>query len=242
MIRIGIADDRNEDIKQLQVLCRIYLDEMEKEHQFHTFSCGKEVLAYCQDKESERLDLLLLDIEMPGMDGLRVQEFSRSTNKIFRIAYVSSHEEWMDETYDCNVIGFLKKPLAEDKVYRVLAKVVRECIQNVPIQLPGMKWEIRLEELEYIKSDKNYVEVYVCNRGMDKLLYMTMNKAEQELRNLPIIRVHRSYMVNLMHVKDIRQEIILKYNNNRIPIGRTYKAKVKEQYDAFRRKMVRGRM
>ena len=242
MIRIGIADDRSEDIKSLQALCSEYLNKTEMEHMFYTFLSGEEVLEYCRDESSKELDLLFLDIEMPGIDGLKVQEFSRSTDKIFRIAYASSHDEWMEETYDCNVIGFLKKPLAEDKVHRVLAKVMRERIQNVPIQLPGMKWEIRLEELEYMKSDKNYVEVHICNKGMEKLLTTTMHSVEKQLQNMPIVRVHKSYMVNLLHVKEIKNQIQLKHNDLKIPVGRTYKAKVKEQYDEFRRKMVRGRM
>ena len=241
-MKIGIVDDRGEDIGRLQALCEAYLKKAQKRHKFYTFLSGEEVLAYCEDEESERLDLLFLDIEMPGMGGIKVQEFSRTSDKIFRVAYATSHEEWMDEAYDCNVIGFLKKPVKKDKVCKVLDKVIREQMRNVQIQLPQMSQKIQMEELEYIKCDKNYVELHICNKGMAQLLTMPMTKVEKELQELPIIRVHRSYMVNLMHVKELGDKIKLKHNIMRIPVGQTYKARVKEQYDAFRTKMVRERM
>ena len=107
MIIIGICDDEEQYRAQIKLLCSAFFDTQKQEFGFVEFTSGEEVLAY----QGDRIHLLFLDIEMPGMGGLEVLSRVRRNERIWRIVFVTSHKELKWETIDLKTLAFLEKPL-----------------------------------------------------------------------------------------------------------------------------------
>ena len=152
MITIGICDDDAFWRDCIRDCCERAMKRLAQECGFVEFSSGEEVLAY----EGERIQLLFLDIEMPGISGLEVMEKCRRNPFIWRMAFVSSHDEYRWDTLDLKTLTFLEKPVEEAVVERCLKAVLREHNANIDLSIRTMDGEchFKLEDILYIHAQK----------------------------------------------------------------------------------------
>lgn len=240
-MNIAIVDDMKEQGEQLQRLCENYFESRKENAVYHVWTSGSQLLDYCLDRNHEEIDLVFLDIEMPDMDGIRVKELLSNESMIRHIIFVTSHREVMQDAFGSKVIAFLDKPVKQTDVDRWLDYVQKELSKNVLIVFEKENETIYLEHLEYIEGEKNYTKFHLRN-GQEKWLWKNMKYVEGILQDMPVIRVHKSYMVNLIHVSEIRDSIYFEDSKSVVPIGRKYLSAVKEAYREFKRERIRERM
>lgn len=237
MIQIGICDDEREQRDWIKKLCSRYFYERKLEFGTILFDSGERVLAY----NGERLHLLFLDIEMEDIDGIKVLREMEKTEKVWRVVFISSHEEDVWDTFGLKTLGFIRKPVSYEGIKKWLDIMIWENDENAKIEFEasGKKKWIELERLYYVEAERNYV--YFHEMDEKTLVTGNLKSWEQELKFSSIIRVHKSYLVNLLNVDNIGNEIFLK-NGEVLSIGRQYRNTVRESYDAYLRKKIRGRM
>lgn len=242
-MRIGIVDDEKEGRELLKELCEIWLLAHQIECQFDIFKSGKELTQYCTGEDVPNMDILFLDINMPGMDGIQVKEWLNHYEGIRRIIFVTSHEEAMQSAFGYKVIAFVRKPIQERDVFKWLGYVRQEQEKNELLVLDGLKEEIYLDQVEYIKSDGNYATIYLRDSGRQILFVKKLKQIEEELGSRAIVRVHNSYMVNLMYISGISEKSInIRERNYTIPVGRTRRKQFKERYDRYNIDKIKRRM
>lgn len=250
MIRIGICDDNKKDIEYLQQICEKYFSLYGIEHEYKIFFSGEEVLAFCKDnkKGEECIDLLFLDIEMSGINGIEVKDKILKEYAIWRIVFVTSHLESMKLAFGLKTMGFENKPVEEERICHWIRLIVEEKQKKVLIEIPNVTSENRtyvpLEDITYVKAGGNYIDIYFsAETGNEPLLItMQLKQLEKEWEHLPFIRVHKSYMVNLVNIEDVGQTICLRGSKEQIPIGRSYKNMVRQQYYEYGKKVARRRI
>jgi len=205
-----------------------------------------------------RPDLLFLDVRMPRMDGFQVMEQIQRANGGERmpfVVFVTAHDRYALKAFDVNAVDYLLKPYDDerfiasvDKAKRFidmrmdssltgrLMDLVREHMhaksghtETFSIKDKGHEHKVSVDDLVYLKADGNYL----CLRTKERhhLYRMTMNAVEAELDPARFLRVHRSRMVHLAHVRSARysgnNEFILTMDNNeRIVSGRSYKERI----------------
>lgn len=233
-ILIGVCDDIVDEQKKICDFCRKYLDSCKVTYQFVRFLTAEDVLTYCEDKDNKRIDLLFLDIKLSGMNGIELKDVLLKSDKVWRIAFFSSYLENVFEAYSVKTIGFIKKPTSSDDVCKVLRIVLSEIRENIVISVEDINnipIKIEIEDIIYLKANGNYTEIYTYSRRNTMQDYILCTKKigiiEKELEQSPIIRVHKSYMVNLLNVDYIKTYIALNGIDIKIPIGRKYKEIVK---------------
>jgi len=229
MIRIGICDDVKQHRDRLKDLCECYFITHPMEHDYAFFSTGKEVLVY----QGESMCLLFLDIEMGESSGLDVLESLRESDMIWRIAFASSHVEHMIDTIDIKTLAFLNKPLQREGVEKCLDIAIRESEQNVSIAfkvLDGNK-SVKLGDLIYIQADKHYVNVFARPNGFTG--YNSLKQLEEQLQGTTMVRIHKSYLVNMQYINRIMLGEVCMSDGTRLPIGRKYNSSVKESFYRF---------
>ena len=111
---IGVCDDDKEYLEKEIALCR---DCLPGDHSFYRFYDGRELLAV-----EEALDLVLLDIEMPNINGIEVKEKLQMLSEQTVIVFVTNHREFVMDAFDINVIGFVVKGMMEEQLPIVLDK------------------------------------------------------------------------------------------------------------------------
>ena len=246
---IGICDDRREERKYLQALCEAYADNKKEICEYMLFSGGKEVLEYCMDSENSVIDLLFLDIEMSGMSGLELRAAVAKEEKIWRIAFVTSHMESVLDAYGVKTIGFVPKPPTYEQVEKNIQIVAEELKENVTIEIRGYKNEIRrikLNDVAYLKAAGSYTEIYTYDALQKNESYILSAKKlgdiEKKLSGLSIVRVHKSYLVNLEHVSEVGTSVKLRDIRDEIPIGRIYRETVKSKFYECGKSKIRRRL
>ena len=246
MIKIGICDDNEKDQTVLCDFAKEYLDRKQFFYKFLLFQSGEEVLAYCDCEENERIDLLFLDIEMSGISGIEVKDRILKENKIWRLVFVSSYRDKVFESFGLKTLGFVVKPAKEQEICKWIDVVVEELDEERFLELKGLGELIRLEDVEYMEGNGSYTKIVLHpSAGRETqsiLLSRKLGEIEKELEDYSIVRVHKSYLVNLMNVTSVNRNIELRDLSDSIPIGRTYREIVREEYRKYGKSKVMKRI
>lgn len=183
--------------------------------------------------ESEPVDILFLDIDMPGMDGL---ELRKKFLEVPVCIYISSHPEHAVESFELDTLDFLVKPVKYTRFEDAIAR-----IENfMEMRHKASLFEASLGgDAIYIKEGHNQVKVKLhdilyLEALKDYTLIVTSQKKHCVLSNLgtllkehnfgSFIRIHRSYAVQKQFIQKINTTEVLLNNNMLLPLGRSFKA------------------
>lgn len=181
------------------------------------------------------VDLIFLDVQMPGMNGLELIKTFRSTpNVIFTTAY----PEYALDGYEVSAIDYLLKPISFTRFVVALNKA-RERIHrpstlkvetgSATAQLSrfykseGKTVRVDLAKVHYIEAMENYVKFILDKEVI--VVQSTMKSLESELPKEQFMRVHRSYIVNLTYLRAV-DRTTMEILDSKIPIGRAYRSAV----------------
>ena len=238
MIRIGICDDIEKEVNYIKGLCDKYFEDNSIMYEYIIFSSGEEVLSY----KGKMIDLLFLDIEMGDVDGINVMKQLEERDDVWRIVFVTSHEEAVFGTFGIKTLGFERKPAIYNNITRYIDIARKECNENLMIAFNknDASSYVKLDSLLYIEGEANYVRVYTKENNF--IASGNLKKWENELSNTSMLRVHKSYLVNMYNISRIEQIISFKNSNFKVPIGRKYKEVVCESYNKYLMTRIRGRV
>lgn len=247
---IGICDDLAQDRKRIYEFCEAFLSVENIDHQYRMFASGEEVLEYCKQKDQERIDLLFLDIELGAIDGIQVKDRILRQDMVWRIVFVSGNKDKVFLSFGLKTLGFLVKPAEEEDIAKSIRMVLEDLKEDVLVKIADSKTAatryVKLEDIEYFVADGNYTKIVLHTDEDAQEDYILVTKKigelEQEYSGFPILRVHKSYMVNMVNVVGITGEITLRDSTDKIPVGRTFKDVVKRKYMEFGKEKVRGRI
>jgi DNA-binding LytR/AlgR family response regulator len=200
-----------------------YVSEIEYLHLADTCESAARAQACMQ---SQRVDLLFLDIRMPGLSGI---EFLKKLSQPPLVIFTTAHTEHAVESYELDVVDYLVKPVpfarfkkAAQKAWEIFTH--RQSGTLLPdhffVKSKGMFVKIHSEELLYAEAMQNYVILHTPERK--HIVYMTFGKLEQLLPPDQFVRVHKSYCVGIRHVQAIDGNTVI-IGSARIPISRTLK-------------------
>lgn len=249
-MRIGICDDKKNEQTQLENLCKQYFEKSGTEYELVKFQSAEEVVDYCKHAKGERIDLLFLDIEMQGMSGIELKDRILKEDAVWRIVFVSHYKEKVFESFGLKTLGFVVKPIGYIEAVKWIEVVREELKEEIYIELKDSPkdWAVpvKLEDVKYAKADGNYTDIYFSvsdEKKADRILVTEkIGKLEKEMEQYPIIRVHKSYLVNLMNVTMMNKCVKIRDLDIEIPIGRQYREAALKKYREFGKEKVRKRL
>jgi DNA-binding LytR/AlgR family response regulator len=195
----------------------------------------EDALAYLAQ---DQVDLLFLDIEMPGATGFELLD--RLTYSP-RIILTTSKTEYAFDAFQYHVSDYLKKPFTYNRFLEALQKIARPVPADLPIvhtatttspqvtstdlEFLFIKSEDKLVKLVkndifFIESMRDYVKFVTA--GKNYMTYSTLKNLEEKLNGGVFLKVHRSFIVNINKIDDIRGNTIY-LQGNQIPIGKGHK-------------------
>lgn len=229
-MRIVVCDDQQIYRDEIVSKCKCILSESKST--YDCFASGEELLS-----ADIIFDFLFLDIEMSGLDGIQIKEILERQNNQAKIIFLTSHEERMPDAFGANVIGFLTKPVQEDKFKQIIDKMKHHIHRSlVEWEEDGKYYSFSAEEISYIEAQDKYTLVVT---GKDKYLVRRTLKAWEELLPEDIFcKINRSFLINLDLFNKFKNEIILA-DGKVIRISRKDKKIVEERYKAYIRRRMR---
>ncbi len=238
MIYIGICDDQEIYRQLLRELCEQYFQNHPCEYEYVEFASGEELLQF----KTHKLHLLFLDIELGNMNGIEVLSQLESEKIIWRVVFITCHQDQIYHAFGLKTLGFEVKPPKYERVEKWLTVALRENQENEVYEsiVNGEKKYFVMEDIYYLKADGNYT--YICMKDNEYLVGDRLNIWMERMKQAPIVRIHKSYMVNLLHVKrwDVKKVILM--NDAELTIGRQYRSTAKERYREFIGRFRRDRL
>ncbi len=178
----------------------------------------------------KNIDLILLDIKMPEMDGF---DFIGSLDHPPNIIIVSGESEFALRAFDFNVIDFLLKPVTYSRFCKAIDKTVRYFSpreynpgedEEIFIKKGSTLVKLKLKDIVYVEALENYVTL---NTSADKYtIHFTMKAIESQLPSTVFLRVHRSFIINKSMIKTIKEnslDITIGNTIKNIPVGKSFK-------------------
>lgn len=236
-MNIGICDDEKLCIDRALQCIQKVSQELGLQCKYKTFSSGEELLKY-----EENIDILFLDVEMDGISGIDAMKLLEAKDNVKYIIFASSHSEYVFDSFGTKTMGFLCKPIQYEKILKEIKKIVdkinaTKSIEPVEINVDGKNILISPEDIVYISGEKNYVKV--VTKREHYLTYGNMKAWEEKLSKNAIIRIHKSYLVNLFYVTNIGENVSFIVSEDILPVGRKYKEEARTKYKEYLLKIFR---
>ena len=232
-LRTLSVDDEPLAIERMQVLCA----ELESLAVVGTANEGESALRLAAKLAP---DLLLLDMTMPGLDGLGVaREVARADNPP-AVIFVTAHEDFAVEAFDLEAVDYVLKPVSADRLERAVARALA---RRGSRKAGGQRWleefwvphrsellRIEAAQVDRIDAERDYVRLHVGDRSY--LLLQTIAGLESKLDPGEFIRIHRSTILRREAIRGLRHEGLGVWSaeledGEALRIGRTYLRKVK---------------
>lgn len=217
-LRCIIVDDE----KGAHVILKNYIDRLDE-----VLFCGSfydAVSAYRYLKDNI-VDLVLLDINMPEMDGFGLLEL---LDKRPAVIITTAYSDHAFKSYDYNAIDYLHKPIRFERFLKAVEKTGQwlqaapavKPVSSLAFKVDGQMVQIQLSDLLYVESLKNYMMLHT--RSKKHMVLMTMTEMERLLPSQEFIRVHKSYIVNTSCIERSSADDVV-INGVTLPVGKTYK-------------------
>lgn len=235
-ISIAICDDEASCRESMKMICSTFFEKKKEFSEIidiHVFSSGREVIVSDFD-----YDILLLDIEMPEQDGIRIKEYLEVNRKHTRIIFTTGHKERVLEAFGKNVVSFLVKPFCREEFEKVMEKILKD-LQGPVLDIVenGETFVIPISQIKYVEAQDKYTLVVTEER--EYLLRKTMKFWEHVLPGQDFVRIHKSYLVNLEYFEKKGEEVLLD-KGKRVKISRLRKDRIMETYREFLRRKAKG--
>lgn len=226
MLRIAVCDDEN---VQQELIASYVHDWAKRYDQVVEVTCFESALAFSfawEDslaKRREPFDVLLLDIQMEGQNGVELAHRLRKRDNRIQIVFITGLAEYMDEGYEVDALHYLVKPLRRNKLYRVLLRAL-ERIQKPQhsILVESHAGMIRIPEghIRIVEATQHKISVETAEGIF--ILKKSIAAIQKELSAEQFCRCHRSYIVNLAFVCQIHRNEAIMDGGRKIPISQSY--------------------
>ncbi len=176
----------------------------------------KNAYAAMESLQQTSVDLLFLDIEMPGISGL---SFLKSLPNKPMVIFITAYRNYAVEGFELDVLDYLVKPVAFDRFLKAVNKALE--YQGFKLKEGGPVFpdflfihteyqltKIVLQEITYIEGLRNYIKIHFSNTAKPILSKLSLKAFEEKLPAGKFIRVHKSFIVSLDKISSIRNDII----------------------------------
>ncbi len=185
---------------------------------------------------TEKIDLVFLDIQMPDMNGV---DFSKTLSPDIKIIFTTAFKDYAFEGFKVNAVDYLLKPFNYPEFLKAAHKVVErlgfsEEKKETPytddfifVKSEYKQIKINLNDVLYFEGLKDYIKIWVSSQPKPILTLMSLKTLEHELPSTKFMRIHRSFIIALDKIESIeRSQIII--NKERITVAEQYKEKFQE--------------
>ena len=214
----------------------LLVDNIQKVPFLQLVSRCRNALEAAEVLHREPVDLIFLDIQMPGLNGL---QFIKTLQQPPMVIFVTAYSEHAVEGFELNAVDYLLKPVSFERFMKACNKAYERFSlqQKTPVKddKPGYFFvyveynqvKITVEEILYIEGMKDYAKIYLSSSNRPVITKMSLKNIEEKLSGYRFVRIHKSYIVSADKVTAIKRDLICIVNTE-LPLSHFYKPAVEQ--------------
>lgn len=206
MYHIAIVENDQEFISELKDYLAQYEQENGQEFHVSVFHDGLEIV----ETYEPEYDLILMDVEMPRLNGMDAAEKIREVDENVVIMFITNMAQFAIRGYSVGALDFVMKPITyytfSTKMKRALKRVEKREVSSVLLALPDGVKKIELRRIYYVEVQNRMLHYYTEEGEI--VVRGTLQSAESMLPSAIFARCNHWYLVNLMHVTEVRKNMV----------------------------------
>lgn len=231
MIRCIAVDDEPLALRQLAY----YLENVPF---FELVASCRSAMDAMRQLEEVEVDVMFIDINMPNLSGL---EFVSSLASPPMIVFTTAYQEYALDGYRVNAIDYLLKPFGMNDVLRAAEKVKRQyellhAAQEssadehaaIFIRVDYKVVHVLVRDIVYVEGYGEYLRIFLASQDKPLVVYLRMKEMEERLCGGGFMRIHKSYIISLQHVREIGKSRVVLDTGADIPVGDSYHEKLRQ--------------
>ncbi|MHB8127998.1 MAG: LytR/AlgR family response regulator transcription factor [Mobilitalea sp.] len=222
MIKIAIVEDEAIYSDQLNGYLTKYQEEYYEDMKITIYSDGEDII----ENYNVQFDIILMDIEMRFMNGMKAAETLRKIDKEVIIMFITNSPQYAVNGYSVDALDYILKPITyfsfSQRLNRAISRMKNRSKQFITITNKSGIWKIDCSDIYYIESNGHRL-TYITSQGKFESTSISMKKIEQTLKEDVFFRCNSGYLVNLEHVLGIDEDYAI-VNKTRLLISRSRKS------------------
>ena len=231
-MRIAACDDDLKFLQELSNLLKQYGEEYSCNIEYKTYTNPLELVS--QIERGIHYDAILLDVFMPGINGIQCAKDIRTFDNFIKIIFLTSSAEFAVESYAVRAYQYLLKPVQKENLFLTL-KLLEKELETVDKNIYILKskngiTKISLSKLEYCEVINRKIVLHLAG-GEECECNLRMSELEDKLKNFKMfLKPHRSFFVNMDYIQSLTIHSIIMECGTKIPVPREKYAQIKQTY------------
>lgn len=219
VVKIAICDDEEQQTTYIRSLILKWANQQRIMVTIFIYDSAEALLfAFSEDQS---YDIVLLDIQMGGKNGIELAKTIRQTDETMAIIFITGYSDYMAEGYEVSALQYLIKPLHEEKLYHAMTKACSRRNQKEKVLIVQSDGS----NVKLLQKDIMYAEVFahtvlIQTTGVSYEVKMRISDLEKQLDDRAFIRCHRSYLVGLNYIQRITRTEIVLDGGKHLPLSR----------------------
>lgn len=225
---VAICDDDSLFRSYLRNILIEYKRKMRICIDVYEFSNGEELI-----ESKLKYDIIFLDYQMPGIDGLMVARKLRSKKNLCSIVFVTSFPQFVLESFEVQPYRFLVKPIDDEIICKTISSYLHQqkLLNPITVITENELRTIKSEDIIYLEADGKYCYIRTINETVRSS--KTLSQIQELLPQHCFYRVHKTYLVNMYCVDTILNNLVIMNNGEKAIIGKSKIADFKRVYKQF---------
>ncbi len=229
-MRIAVCDDNPKELERIKgCFCRIQGYDLVCSY-FDSTSTVMEILK----TENSPYDLYILDIEMPGMNGLKLAKSIREKDSRALFVFLTSYTRYMKDVFDVVTFDFIEKPISDEKLLQILeraATYLNITSQHFSFGYRASRYSLKYDRILYIEKKGRQALIHTFEDVYKT--YMTLEVICIQLNPKSFVHIHSSYIINLYNLDRKDNEIAIMRNGEKLHITKGYRRELAMRHYEF---------
>lgn len=224
----ALCDDEKTMLSNLTLLLQEYGEKKGIEIFIDKFESGYDLL-----KSLREYDVVFMDYQMNGLDGIRTAQKIREANCDCVIIFISAYPEAALDSFEVGTFRFLKKPVDKHKLFRALDDYLKSTDFDNLLVIRTKKgiWKIKISDIIYAEAKTKHTLIRTVNGYMEVAVHLKI--IEDRLPQKKFVRCQRAYVASLEHICNHTSDEIIFDNGEKALIGKAYAKKFKEEFQNY---------